>query len=311
MTATAQPPLLVVLTHNDLDETRRCVAAWRALGWDARDTLLIDNGSTPSTLEALENLWPGATCERLEPNHGLAGGRNHAFHAARTGQRDRILYFDNDAVPQAGMVEALDDALQSHPDVACAGVVFRRLDAPSAPLLIRRPNWRAQVMRPMPELRRHFGLETPEVPAGPPRAVDFLFGGGLLARVAALEDVGGFDPGFHPYGSEDIDLGLRLQARGWRLLEVPAARALHPPRPDGSAPNTLRVEANTRHTLRLARRHLDTPGLLRELPSHLGVYLPLKVARHLARGELDAARAVLRAVRWHARDIARNGWKVD
>jgi hypothetical protein len=51
-------------------------------------------------------------------------------------------------------------------------------------------------------------------------------GGAAAYRRAAFEAAGGFDEALFAYG-EDVDLGLRLLARGWRAAEAPAARAVH------------------------------------------------------------------------------------
>ena len=48
----------------------------------------------------------------------------------------------------------------------------------------------------------------------------------LLARSDALEEVGGFDPGYFMYW-EDLDLSKRLRRAGWRLQVTPDVWAVH------------------------------------------------------------------------------------
>jgi GT2 family glycosyltransferase len=64
-------------------------------------------------------------------------------------------------------------------------------------------------------------------PPGAPRGRLAMPSGGAAAyRRSAFEAAGGFEPALFAYG-EDVDLGLRLRAAGWRAAEAPDARAVH------------------------------------------------------------------------------------
>jgi N-acetylglucosaminyl-diphospho-decaprenol L-rhamnosyltransferase len=106
---------------------------------------------------------------------------------------------------------------------------------------------------------------------GRAREADWLSGCVLALRREAFDQVGGFDPGYFLY-VEDVDLGTRLRAAGWRLWHDPAIEVVH------------RVGASTRrHRIRAVVHHAR--GLDRY------------VARHVLRGPLaPIARLALRAV---------------
>ncbi len=57
-------------------------------------------------------------------------------------------------------------------------------------------------------------------------ATDWLAGMCLLARSAAFDAVGGFDPRFFMY-MEDADLSLRLRLAGWAVRQVDSATVVH------------------------------------------------------------------------------------
>src|SRR5262249_26629392 len=59
-----------------------------------------------------------------------------------------------------------------------------------------------------------------------PEDVGALSGACLLVRRSCLESLGGLDERFFLY-FEDVDLGLRARAAGWRVRLVPDARAVH------------------------------------------------------------------------------------
>ena len=63
-------------------------------------------------------------------------------------------------------------------------------------------------------------------PVDEPRDVDWLSGCAVALRRTAVDAIGGFDPGYFLY-VEDVDLGQRLRAVGWRLRYEPRAAVVH------------------------------------------------------------------------------------
>ena len=55
---------------------------------------------------------------------------------------------------------------------------------------------------------------------------DWLLGAFLFLRREMMEELGGFDEGFHLYG-EDIDLAYRAAKAGWERWYVPGAHVTH------------------------------------------------------------------------------------
>jgi GT2 family glycosyltransferase len=67
---------------------------------------------------------------------------------------------------------------------------------------------------------------------GPRRKyVSYLFGLCMSYRIEALRRVGGFDLAFRT-NAEDMDVGLRMNAAGLRLLYLPEAKVFHQRRDD-------------------------------------------------------------------------------
>jgi GT2 family glycosyltransferase len=88
--------------------------------------------------------------------------------------------------------------------------------------LIRRTPLR-RVMRPEERQRQHYLLD--ERPAEPVES-DWFLGAFLLLRREMLEQLGGFDEGYHLYG-DDIDLAYRAREAGWERWYVPDAVVIH------------------------------------------------------------------------------------
>jgi N-acetylglucosaminyl-diphospho-decaprenol L-rhamnosyltransferase len=71
----------------------------------------------------------------------------------------------------------------------------------------------------------------------------WLSGTCLFLRRAAIEGVGGFDPGFSSY-VEDVEFGLRARDHGWRVGVVPSAHVSGIGSVAGSARTSVMIEAN-------------------------------------------------------------------
>lgn len=219
----SERPLLdvVVVTRNTRDLTLRCAAAVFAPGPGPRlHLIVVDNGSSDGTAQAIRERWPEATVLRNEANVGFASACNQG---ARAGDGDYILFLNSDGFPRAAALERIVSFLEAHPDHSAA-----------AGLLVDVGTERPQVgfaVRGFPTLATQvallLGLERawPGNPVSRRQTVpDFDYGrtqdvadqpaGACLAcRRVTFEAVGGFDEAFY-YWFEDVDLVIRLQERG-------------------------------------------------------------------------------------------------
>ena len=130
---------------------------------------------------------------------------------------DPVILLNNDAVPEPRFVEALLDELRDGVD-SVAGMLLQE----RAPELIDSAGVVADATLMGFDYLHGEPVEaaaTAAPPLGPT-------GGAALYRRAALEAVGGFDERIFLY-YEDLDLALRLAARGGRCALAPEARALH------------------------------------------------------------------------------------
>ena len=113
---------IVVVTRNTRDLTLRCAAAVLAPGRGPRlHLIVVDNGSSDGTAEAILERWPEASVLRNETDVGYASACNQG---ARTGESDYILILNSDAFPRPGAVARLVAFLEEHPaHSAAAGLL--------------------------------------------------------------------------------------------------------------------------------------------------------------------------------------------
>lgn len=195
---------VIVPFHNNGADLAECVAA---LGRECRteeEILLVDDGSTQNSPIALSG---NIRLLRMEKNSGPAAARNHGARHAR----GEILFFvDADVVVQAGALARVRKAFDDRPDLAA---VFGSYDnQPKA------AGWVSQYRN----LLHHFVHQN-----GNPEATTFWAGCGAI-RKSVFEQIGGFDEKqFAKPSIEDIELGYRLRAAGYRIWLDKALQGKH------------------------------------------------------------------------------------
>jgi GT2 family glycosyltransferase len=173
------------------------------------DVLVIDNGVDDTVRAAAQEF--GA--EYVTP------GRNFGFAAAvNLGLRERngrdVLLLNPDARVSAESLEMLVSVLRGDSKVCAV-----------APRLFDEDGTSQQVEWPVPSPREEWIKAFRLQRVFRPRNV-FLIGAVLLMRSEAIGDVGGFDERFFLY-AEECDWQLRAQRRGWKVIAVDDAVAIH------------------------------------------------------------------------------------
>ena len=188
----------------------------RALGEQTRpvDVVLVDNGSGDDSVELARRQLPDVEVVELGENLGFGRAINRAV-AEVAG--DPVILLNNDAVPEPRFVEAVLEGLSEGVD-AVAGVLLQE----RSPELIDS----AGVVADATLMGFDYLHGEPAAAAASAAAPLGPTGGAALYRRRAFEAVGGFDERIFLY-YEDLDLALRLAARGGRCRLAPEARALH------------------------------------------------------------------------------------
>lgn len=210
----SEPSLSGVVVHwNDAAALRRLVAAWPEL--PRYELVVVDNSGSAGALPAR------VRCVRPGRNLGFGGGANRGAAEARGTE---LLFLNPDARPEPGAVDALAASFAAFPDAA--GVVPALFGPDGA----SQHRWQ---LRPLPSIAGLLG-ECLGIPVAgpvdpPPRGTPIgqPAAAALALRRRDLEEVGGFDEGFHPAWFEDVDLARRLAARGRPLRYEPGARFVH------------------------------------------------------------------------------------
>lgn len=184
------------------------------------ELILVDDGSTdgsPAFLQELAAADPRARFVSTGWNRGIAAARNAGLSSARGAY---LAFLDNDAIPARDWLSILVERLRSDRAIgACASRVMFA-DRPdivdSVGSVLNRLAYGTNVG--MHELAEFLEL---------PQELMYATGNGMAVRREAIEKVGLFDEGYHRYGEDDSDMGVRLRAAGYRIVPEPRALISH------------------------------------------------------------------------------------
>ena len=243
---------MVMLTLNQRETTLRALESLVPQVEPGMRVLVWDNGSTDGTVEAVQRAYPEVLAHHHPTNLGVASGRNAgARYVIERFRPDYLLFLDNDLVLKPRFVRELLDVLERQPDVGQVQAKLLYLDEPE------RINDGGGV-----RINFWLGQTDPvgfkEIDRGQCEQVAPCISGGgaMMVRARLFEELGGFDGAFDPFGPEDLDFSLRLQANGYRALYVPTAVALHAVNHTYESGYTaVYARAKAKHWLKFLRRH--------------------------------------------------------
>lgn len=206
---------VVVPTYNRPDSLPRVLAALAQQTLDpARMELVLVEDSESASAVTLPELPFRTTLLRAEA-HGASHARNAGWRAAA---HPVVLFLGDDVIPAPDLVARHLALHEQHPgdDVGVLGHV----------------RWARELGRNafMTWLDNGIQFNYPTI-QGREAGAGHFYSANVSLKRSVLDEVGGFDAERFPFLYEDIDLGVRLFERGFRLLYEPAATAEHLHRP--------------------------------------------------------------------------------
>jgi N-acetylglucosaminyl-diphospho-decaprenol L-rhamnosyltransferase len=214
---------IVIVSYNASDMLRESLRGIAAVSVNPEtEVIIVDNASTDGSAAMVEREFAGVQLIRNSANVGFARANNQGIRAS-TGRY--VLLLNSDTIVPPGALPALIQFMNDHPGAGACGPRLVRSDGsvqpfafggdPTVTYLLARGWNRLLFRRPLHD----WGTDAVQ-------AVDWVSGAALLARRAALEQIGGFDEKFFMY-FEDNDLCLRLRRAGWKVFYNPTVTITH------------------------------------------------------------------------------------
>jgi N-acetylglucosaminyl-diphospho-decaprenol L-rhamnosyltransferase len=251
---------VVIVAYNGRNMTLATLRSARAsLGEISCQWLLVDNGSTDGTADAVEREFPDVRVFRAA-NHGFAAGNNVALPHARGRY---VLLLNPDVEIERGTLADLVAALDHRPEVGIASVLQQSTEGKLLPSIRRFPTpardlGEALGAARLPLLSRLQEIDTDFNSYSRERSVDWLVGAFLLARREAAEQVGPLDERFFMY-AEETDWCHRFRQHGWEVRHLPLMTITHH-EGDSGRPEHLAQLGRSRR--RFAYKNLGWPSAI-------------------------------------------------
>lgn len=283
-----------------MGDTAEILASVIVLGWNGREFLedclssvldqdlergryevvYVDNGSADGSLEFVNQRFPGVIAAGLDRNHGYAEGNNIGFKLTR-GQY--VVFLNQDTVVHRSWLRGLIDGVTSAPDIMAAHAnVIQPWYPEYQGIAGRRGVAAAYTAELTPLGYAHYRrLESKDRPM----EVLFLHGVSIIIHRRLVEELDYiFDAEMFAY-AEDMDLGLRVWALGYRCVVVPAAVVYHK--------HTLKTRLNwrtVRNTARIIRNRYLAFFKVMSLPEFAMAAVLTTVGAPLNAGEFGLGR---------------------
>jgi len=277
----------VVVNWNGVADTLACLASLMAQNYPSLRVIVVDNGSTDDSVARIRETFPAVVVVEAGKNLGFAGGCNAGIDRALADGTDFVWLLNNDTVAPPDTCGKLLAKATQEPMAGLIGSVLYYMDDPGKVQAWGGGNltvWRGR--------SSHFLAPTELGPTSYLTFASVLIPREVLLRVGVLYE------GFFMYW-DDGDFALRVTAAGYGLAVAEDTAVLHKEGGSTEHRSPLMDRFNTAAGMHLLRRHAAVPWF------SMAIFLGLRVARRVVRGEWKNVRAVLAAVGdyWRQRKI--------
>jgi N-acetylglucosaminyl-diphospho-decaprenol L-rhamnosyltransferase len=210
-----------VVNTNGRDDLLACLAAIERTHPKEieHEVLVLDNASDDGSADAVRARFPQARLFALDQREGKAANDSRLLRESRGAY---CLLLNEDSELRDGAQRGLMDALEADPGAGAAGAQLLTTEGEPTACAWRLPDagW---ALAGAVFMHERYAVQSRG--AGT-REVGWVQSSAMLVRREAAEQVGWLDPDFFVY-SDETDFCKRLHDRGWRILFVPEARAVH------------------------------------------------------------------------------------
>ena len=192
------------------------------------EIIVVDNGSTDRSVEAVSAAYPGAKVIANVSNLGFAKANNLALRQMRG--RYAVL-LNSDTILKGGALDLMYDFMERHPEAGmCGPQLLNKYGAREAsvgvfPTVLKEFGIKSFYRIFFPAVyKEHFKIRNSELKG--PAVVDYIIGACMMVRKSAIDEVGMLDQDYF-FCFEEIDWCLRMKKAGWPVYHLPDVEVYH------------------------------------------------------------------------------------
>ncbi len=213
---------ILVLNWNGKGHTLECLSSLEKVSSiDLCSTLVIDNGSTDDSVEAIRKAFPQIPILELDENLGYAGGCNAGIRWALGKSFEWILLLNNDAIAEPDFIDAFLAASRQKPSAAILGA-----KAYSRSRLGQIDSFGGYWNPASAQFEDPARGKTDEPAFEQMQIADYVCGCALFMRREVPETIGLLDERFFLFW-EEADFCTRARRHGFEIWTAPQAKVHH------------------------------------------------------------------------------------
>lgn len=254
----ANPLISVVIPNwNGKKFLAGCLDSLKTQTYEPIEVVIVDNGSKDGSVEYLQENYPYVKLVTFPVNTGFSPAVNAGIKAS---SGEMVALLNNDTVVDPNWMSELIKAMQEHPEAGSAGCKMLAYDdhtlLDGAGDGYRRGGLPGRIGHKERDTGR-FNRK---------RYLLGACGGAALYRRELFDAIGLFDEDYFAY-LEDVDLGLRAQAAGFKCIYVPTSIVYHLGcGTTGSGYSPLVVRLSARNNWNTIVKNIPMPLLWKFLP---------------------------------------------
>lgn len=203
---------IIIVTWNRKQDLKECLKSVKNQDYENKEVIVIDNNSTDNSVEMIEKEFPDVSLIKNKKNTYPPYARNQGIKISKG---KYVWFLDNDAVVlKKTCLSNMVDILENTNNIGIVGgiAVFKNNKIVSVEARYINKDGRG-VLKLVP---------IKNVPV----YLTHTITANCFTRKDLVEKIGGFDP-HYGYGSEDKDLGLKIQRLGYKNIITKDTLVLH------------------------------------------------------------------------------------
>lgn len=273
---------VIVPNFNGISILRDCLVSLSAHHMKPDQIVVVDNGSTDGSQDAIRREFPSVTLVALKENTGFTGANNAGIKSA---EGDLIVLLNNDCIVEQNWLINLYKRMEDS-DVAAVTSSMRNINDVN---IIDSAGGQFDWMG----FSRDVGKGEQASLHDQPKEIPFPCGGAVMIRRSALPSADKLFWNELFIYQEDFDLGFELWRTGWKIVYEPTAVVRHMHSATMSKFNYFKEQLCVRNRLLVLRKHFDEDTFT-EIAPILRKWQYLWILRSLAGGRVSQAKAVMR-----------------
>lgn len=267
---------IVVPNWNGADLIQECIDSLLVQSYKNITIVVVENGSSDSSLEVLSEYKDRITVLSQKINQGFAGGVNIGIKYALKHGAEYIALFNNDAKAKIDWVENLVFTADKNPGV---GIITSKILIGESNKIDSTGDWYTTTGMPFPRGRNEIDKQQYDNQT----VVFGASGGASLYKSDLFKDIGFFDEDFFAY-YEDVDLSFRAQLRGWTVRYQPDAIVYHRLSATSSKLGYFAIKQSAKNFWLIYIKNVPFPLFIKYMPFVLYRYVRMYAARLIKGG---------------------------